>query len=159
MTWWCWQAYRSTSIIVAAYLLYKYIWTSVYCTVLPTLFNSDPVPYKSLPLRELRTFGAPPGDVNHDPRIIEQPYTWASRSLFNMHIFVLMRLAGLWDSMRVWCGSSGLGLHSVSQTFQVFCPKMILCLQHSLMWLQYLAASTNLQDLWSWTCGQVVAWM
>ena len=30
----CWQAYRSTAIIVAAYLLCKYIWTSVYCTVL-----------------------------------------------------------------------------------------------------------------------------
>ena len=68
---------RSTAIIAAAYLLYKYIWTSVYCTVLPTLFNSDPVPYKSLPLRELRTFGAPPGDVNRDPRIIEQP-SWST---------------------------------------------------------------------------------
>ena len=37
-TQWGWQAYRSTAIIVAAYM-YKYIWTSVYCTVLPTIFT------------------------------------------------------------------------------------------------------------------------
>ena len=35
---WCWQAYRSTAIIVAAYM-YKNIWTSAYCKVLPTIFT------------------------------------------------------------------------------------------------------------------------
>jgi len=62
-TQWCWQA-TEHSIIVAAYM-YKYIWTTVYCTVLQH-FYSDSAPYKCLPLGEVGTFVAPLGGVTSD---------------------------------------------------------------------------------------------